>query len=629
MIGKILGKRYTILEEINEGGMAIVYKARCNLLNRIVAVKILKAEFSDDADFVRRFRREAQAAASLCHPNIVGIYDVGEEDNLYYIVMEYVEGKTLKEVIKEEAPLPPSEVIDIGIQICDALESAHKNKIVHRDIKSQNIMVTHDGRIKVTDFGIARAASGTTITNTGNVFGTVQYFSPEQAKSDTVDERSDIYSFGIVLYEALTGQLPFDGDTPVSIALKQIQQRHKPISAIIPGFPLVLESIINRCMAKSPEERFQTAREIKDELKKLIDRPEIVNFKPQNMGETLVMTKLLDDEEIMIENRKAKKSRNKPYKKIAIALTLVALFGAFSILGAQIARKVFDSPEINVPRLIGYTEEEVERELKELGLKAEVVERVYDNAPMGEVIDQDPKPGEKIKANHPPIKLTVSRGPETNQVPALIGVDEQNARAMIYNDGFEVGSTTPEFSDKYPKGVVMYQTPKAGLSMPKGTKINLTISRGPEQTEQPVPVLIGRSLTEAEEILRKYKLKVKKVKSKPSDAPENTVIDQSPRTGELPEGGGIELVVSSGPIKIRKIPREIPLPSEPEEFIYKVEVSDDLGKRIIYQKKHTPEDSPLEIIIEGSGKIHVKGWLNDVLHYQDTLEPENNNEGGD
>ena len=269
MIGKILGNRYQILEKVSGGGMAFVYKARCNLLNRIVAIKILKPEFAEDEDFVRRFRMEAQAAASLSHPNIVGIYDVGQEDGLYYIVMEYVEGNTLKDLIRQEAPLPVTEVIEVGIQICEALDCAHKNMIVHRDIKSQNIMITADGRVKVTDFGIARATGGTTIT-TGNVFGSVQYFSPEQARSDKVDERSDLYSVGIVLYEAFTGRLPFNGETPVSIALKQIQEKPEPISNILPGFPQQLETIVQKCLAKSPEDRYQSAEELKKDLRKAL-----------------------------------------------------------------------------------------------------------------------------------------------------------------------------------------------------------------------------------------------------------------------------------------------------------------------------------------------------------------------
>lgn len=628
MTGKTLGGRYTIIEKIDSGGMATVYKAKCNLLNRIVAVKILKPEFSDDADFVRRFRREAQAAASLCHPNIVAIYDVGDEDGLYYIVMEYVKGKTLKEIIKEKAPMSPQEVLDIGFQICNALECAHKNKIVHRDIKSQNIMITPEGIVKVTDFGIARAATGATITNTGNVFGSVHYFSPEQAKSDIVDERSDIYSLGIVLYEAFAGKLPFDGETPVSIALKQVQQKATPISNIIPGFPVDLEAVVEKCMMKNPNRRFQSARELKNNLQVLSRRTDIINFKPKDLGETLVMTKLLDSVDDAADKnnspavKKQVKASKKPYKKIAMILALVAIFGLFSFLGASFARRWFDVEIVDVPELIGKTEEEAIQKLKDVGLKGEIVERVYDEAPAGEIVDQDPKAGEKVKVNHPPINLIVSRGPKTSRVTNLIGISEQDAITMLGNDGFDVGKISRKHSDEA-KGLVIDQNPRSGVSLPEGSAINFTVSLGPREIKESVPSLIGRSISDAEAILSEHNLAVGNISKEPSDAPEDTVINQEPGPGiKLKQGSRIALVLSKGPvepIETKKITLNIPLPSEPAEFLVKVEVSDDLGKRTVYKNKNTPEDSPLEVNVEGQGKMHIKVWLDDKLHYKKTL----------
>lgn len=628
MIGKTLGDRYTILERINGGGMATVYKARCNLLNRIVAVKILKPEFSDDVDFVRRFRREAQAAASLCHPNIVGIYDVGDEDGLYYIVMEYVNGKTLKEVIKDKAPMSPQEVLDIGIQICNALECAHKNKIVHRDIKSQNIMITPEGLVKVTDFGIARATSGATITNTGNVFGSVHYFSPEQAKSDIVDERSDIYSLGIVLYEAFTGELPFDGETPVSIAIKQVQKRALPISNIISGFPIAIESVVEKCMSKDPDQRFQSAKELKNSLQQLSKKPDIINFKPKDMGETLVMTKLLDDidvDESTVEKEKPKnKSIKRPYKKITLILALIVIFGLFSFLGTLLARRYFDVPIVDVPNLIGLSEEEALKKLEDLGLKGEVIERIHDEAPAGQIIDQDPKAGEKVKVNHPPINLVVSRGPKTSLVPSLLGLSEQDAITMIENDGFTLGRISRKYSEDVPKNLVIAQNPRPGISLPEGSTINFTISLGPKIVKEDVPALIGKSLQEAKALLNKQNLEVGNVSKKSSDSPENIVIDQKPEPGtQLKSGSSVDLVISSGPVETRKILFKIPLPSEPPEFIVKIEVSDDLGKRTVYKNKNTPEDSPLEVNVEGLGKMDIKVWLDDKLYYHDNLDNDN------
>lgn len=620
MIEKTLGNRYTILEEIGGGGMAVVYKARDTLLNRIVAIKVLRPEFSGHNDFVRRFRREAQAAASLSHPNIVSIYDVGQQNGLYYIVMEYIEGKTLKELIKLKAPMPPMEVIEIGKQICDALECAHKNKIVHRDIKSHNIIITPEGRVKVADFGIARATADTTITNTGSVFGSVHYFSPEQARSDMVDERSDIYSLGVVLYEALAGKLPFEGQTPVAIALKQIQDSPTPISNIIPGFPEELEAIIEKCMAKSPDERFQSAAELKKELNEASQHSDIVNFKPSELEHTLVLNNTQKEQfsktSPKIQNSVSRKARKSSiFRNIAVVLLVIALFSAFSYLGAAWARKYFEVPEVSVPNVIGKPEEEASAELAQKNLKY-TAERIFDKAPAGQVIDQDPKGGETIKVNHPPISLVISKGPKTGKVPRIIGSSEQDGIAMLTNNGFAVGSISWEYSDEFPEGVILDQNPRADLSLPEGTAINFTVSLGPEIKQSNAPVLIGKTLDDAKKLLEEQKLQIGTITKKSSDAvPENIVMDQSPRPG-APIGpeGTVDVVVSSGPLKIKKLNLNIPLPSKPSEFTIKVIVSDDLGEnRLVYNKKHTPQDSPLIIPIEGAGVMNVEVWLDDTL----------------
>lgn len=620
MIGKVLGNRYEILEKISGGGMAFVYKAQCNLLNRIVAIKILKPEFAEDAEFVRRFRREAQAAASLSHPNIVSIYDVGEEDGLYYIVMEYVEGHTLKDLIRQRAPLPVTEVIEIGIQICDALECAHKNMIVHRDIKSQNIMITSDGRIKVTDFGIARATGGSTITNTGNVFGSVQYFSPEQARSDAVDERSDLYSVGIVLYEAFTGKLPFNGDTPVSIALKQIQEQPELISNIIPGFPRQLEAIVQKCLAKSPDDRYQSAEELKRDLKLALSSAEVINFKPGNLEHTLVMDDIANNTFPADKASAASTKRKRPkkfFRGVGIALLLVFLFGVFSYLGATLARRYFEVPETTVPDVIGMQEEEAIQKLKEHNLDYNILDRVYDSAPAGQVIDQNPKGGQRVKTNRPPIDLIISKGPKASTVPNIIGLTEQEGIALLENSGFEPGRIIREYSNQVPEGIIMDQNPRAGLPLSEGEMINFTVSLGPELVD--VPNLVGKTLEEAEALLKSQNIPYK-VSKRADDAPENTVIEQSPKPYEAMEPGtSINLVISSGPPAQTKriIVEPILLPSEPSEITVKVIVSDDLGKnRTVYHEKHTPEDSPLSIPVEGKGNMKIEVWLDDILYFK-------------
>jgi len=626
MIGKTLGNRYAILEEIGGGGMAVVYKARDTLLNRIVAVKVLRSEFSGDDDFVRRFRREAQAAASLSHPNIVSIYDVGQQEGLYYIVMEYIEGRTLKDLIRSRSPMPPMEVIEIGKQICDALECAHKNKIVHRDIKSHNIIITSEGRVKVADFGIARAAADTTITNTGSVFGSVHYFSPEQARSEMVDERSDIYSLGVVLYEALAGRLPFDGQTPVAIALKQIQDDPQPISDIISGFPEELEAIIDKCMEKSPDDRFQSAAELRKELTEVSQQPGIINFKPLDLEHTLVLSGTQKQQFARTTSRSNSNSRKKRkppvFRNIVIALLALALFGAFSYLGTVWARKYFDVPEVQVPNVVGETEEHAAKLLADKNLEY-TRDEVYNEAPAGQVIDQDPAGGEMVKINHPPIALTISKGPKPSTVPYIVGQDEQTGINMLTSSDFERGTRSEENSDEYPEGVIMDQNPKAGLSLPAGTTVDYTVSLGPK-TEEAVnaPALIGMALKDAEKTLEDQNLKVGKVDKKPSDSiSENTVMEQDPKPGDpVGEQGTVDLVISSGPREIKKATVHILLPSTPSEFTVRIMVSDDLGEnRLVYNQKHTPEDSPLDIPIEGAGTMNVKVYCDNELISQQPL----------
>ncbi|MDD4569552.1 MAG: Stk1 family PASTA domain-containing Ser/Thr kinase [Tepidanaerobacteraceae bacterium] len=615
MIGKILGNRYTILEEVNGGGMAVVYKARCNLLNRIVAIKILKSEFAGDEDFVRRFRREAQAAASLSHPNIVGIYDVGEEDGLYYIVMEYVEGYTLKELIKQKAPIPLTEVIEMGVQICDALECAHKNKIVHRDIKSQNIMITTDRRIKVTDFGIARAAGGSTITNTGNVFGSVQYFSPEQARSDVVDERSDLYSVGIVLYETFTGQLPFNGQTPVAIALKQIQEKPGFITNIIPGFPEQLEWIVQKCLVKEPDDRYQSAGKLRSDLINALSSAEVINFKPENIDNTLVMDNI-EDNSSSFNPKPVRKKPKRIFRGIAIAAFFIVIFGIFSYLGATLAKRYFEVPEVLVPNVIELQEEEATARLREKNLDYHIADRIFDSAPAGQVIDQDPKGNQKVKVNHPAIDLVISKGPKPGIVPNIIGMNEQAGIALLENSGFEKGRTIRENSDDIPEGVIMDQNPRDGLTLAEGELINLTVSLGPEIVD--VPTLIGKTLDEAKKLLGEKNIPLSSVSEKPDQSPKNTVIEQNPKPNEAIEpNGSISLVISSGPVQLKTVTIPILLPSEPSEITVKIIVSDDIGKnRNAYLKKHTPEDSPLSVPIEGAGEMEIEVWLDDILYYK-------------
>ncbi|KYO66754.1 Stk1 family PASTA domain-containing Ser/Thr kinase [Thermovenabulum gondwanense] len=620
MLGRKLGNRYLILEEIGGGGMAIVYKARCTLLNRLVAVKVLRPEYSNDDDFVIRFRREAQAAASLSHPNIVSIYDVGKEDGIHYIVMEYVEGKTLKQIIKEEGPLPAPLVLEIARQICDAIECAHKNKIIHRDIKPHNVIITPEGRVKVTDFGIARAINCSTITNSGGIVGSVHYFSPEQAKGDYTDERSDIYSFGVLLYEAFTGKLPFTGDSPVSVALKHLQEKPASISKMLSGFPDFIEDIISRCLEKLPENRYQTISELKRDIIKAQKKLEESGFVLPESEKTMIFKGMEEGEKIKATARKINRKRSY-FHVFLILSSLIILFIAFSYLGMYIAKQYFDVPEVTVPNVIGLSEEEAAKKLAEKNLKYEVTERIFSNEPVGEVVDQDPKGGEVVKINHPPVSLIVSKGPRTFEVPRVIGLSETEAINLITSSNFKVGQIQRANSSEYPQGVVMDQNPREGLLLPENTEINITISLGPEAKKVIIPYLIGKSLTEAQNELITANLSIGQISYKPSsDYEKNFVIDQNPKAGlEVDNGTIVNLTVSSGKVETKKFNLSIPLPQREGEFAVKVVVTDDKGKRTIYENKHSSKDSPVIVPVEGTGTIDVEVWVDGELWYKSSF----------
>lgn len=368
MIGKMLGNRYELLEKIGEGGMAEVYKAKCHSLNRFVAVKILKAEYSSDKDFVEKFKREATAAASLSDNNIVTIYDVGTEDGINYIVMEYVKGKTLKDIIREKRRLSNEETVEVAIQIAKALSCAHKNNIIHRDIKPHNIMVTEDGMVKVTDFGIAKASNSVTITNTSKVLGSAHYFSPEQAKGSYVDFRTDIYSLGIVIYEMITGRVPFNADSPVSVALKHIQETPVPPKDINSSIPNSLNNLILKAIEKEPIKRYQSIKEMLSDLEKIKnDWNYNIPITTFDNDETRVMDPVnIEDEYEEDDEDKIKKPMDKKKKRILILSISVVLVFVLGILAAYFAFKGTGSKgDVAIPNIVGLKSDEAKSLLKQ------------------------------------------------------------------------------------------------------------------------------------------------------------------------------------------------------------------------------------------------------------------------
>ena len=419
--GRLLGNRYEIIRQIGNGGMATVYKAKCHVLNRFVAVKVLKDEYTTDSEFIKRFNVEAQAVASLTHPNIVSVYDVGKEDNLYYIVMELVQGKTLKEIIKEDGALSWKWSVNVAIQIASALEAAHKNNIVHRDIKPHNIIITEDGIAKVTDFGIAKAVSNSTITAFGTTIGSVHYFSPEHARGGYTDAKSDIYSLGVVLYEMLTGRVPFDADTPVSVALKHMHEQPVEPIKINPSIPISVNKIVLKAMQKDPNDRYSTATEMLRDLNTALKNPDgdfvrlnkVQNdFPTQHMP--LIYDKTLeekikerDDQRNYATQVKTKKQESKIAKffkthKVTGVLTIILaaiLLFVIVMMITMSAMKIGITPEVEIPDLVkmskeeNKTVEELQQYVQSLKLKIEVEEEYNAEVEAGKIIKQEPTSG--------------------------------------------------------------------------------------------------------------------------------------------------------------------------------------------------------------------------------------------
>lgn len=525
MIGTILGSRYQLLQKIGEGGMAVVYKAKCLLLNRYVAVKILKEEYSNNLEFMNKFRKEAAAAASFSANNIVNIYDVGSDNNINYIVMEFVNGKTLKEVIQERGRLNVDDTLNIGIQIAKALECAHKNNIIHRDIKPHNILVTEDGTVKVTDFGIAKAVSSDTITHTSKVIGSAHYFSPEQAKGKIVDYRTDIYSLGIVLYEMITGKVPFDGDSAVSVALKHIQEPVISPRLIIGSIPESLSNLILKATEKDPIRRYQTVTDLLNDLKKIQNNQSftIVNSREENEF-TRVMDPINikatadsyeededeeDDELIKIKKSTAKVD-NKKKKWIIVSVVVILAI----VLGISAGKLFTNLPamgaaknEVDVPVITGLPKEQGQKNVEDLGLKFVVLSEEKNDKPKGTIIQVFPNEGSKVKKESE-VRVRLSAGPGEEELPDLALLDKNVAQDYIVNLGFKVGKITEENSEEVGQGLVIRSDPGPKSKLKKGDIVNLVISKGSAVKYTKVQDLSNMTVDEASKVLSTSGLKL-------------------------------------------------------------------------------------------------------------------------
>ncbi len=601
-IGMMIGDRYEILEKIGTGGMSDVYKAKDHKLNRFVAVKVLKQEFGENANFVSKFRIEAQAAAGLMHPNIVNVYDVGEEGGIHYIVMELVDGITLKKYIEKKARLSVKEAISIAIQVSMGIEAAHNNHIIHRDIKPQNIIISKEGKVKVTDFGIAKAATSNTITS--NVMGSVHYTSPEQARGGYSDEKSDIYSLGITMFEMLTGRVPFNGETTVAIAIKHIQEEMPSPREYVPEIPISVEQIVCKCCQKSPDRRYQSMAELITDLKQSLINPDedfVKVIDPDEEASTRMITdrdmaqikRQSDRRDSMDEAMRLKKDSERFYEedeeeeedddedwddedydpkmeKITTILAVVAaiLIGCIAIFLVGKSVGVFhigtsgddkevqeEIEQVEMIKVVGMNVEDAKRGLLELGLTPEIKyeeNNAYDVGTVLRAASQDGltsvAPGNMVNKNTV-IVMTVAQGSDGVEVPSVTGKSKAEATSVLEKEGFVV-NVTESYDAAVESGYVISQSPEADTKAPEGSSITIRVSQGAEENKVRVPDVIGLTEMDATVSLKESGLEVGTVTQTSNEDVSLTdkVCYQSYSVGSyVDQGTAIDIKISTGP----------------------------------------------------------------------------------
>ena len=629
--------RYEIIEKIGSGGMADVYKAKCHRLNRYVAVKILKQEYSGDKNFITKFRGEAQSAAGLSHPNIVSVYDVGEDNGLHYIVMELVEGITLKKFIEKKGRLAIKEAVGIAIQIAQGLEAAHNNHIIHRDIKPQNIMISREGKVKVADFGIAKAVSANTYTQ--NAIGSVHYLSPEQARGGYCDEKSDIYSLGVTLYEMLSGTLPFAGDNTVSVALLHIQSEPQPVRELVPAVQYSLDRIVQKCMQKRPENRYLSASELIVDLKRSITNPEgdfvklpVSGYVPDNP------TKMFTENEVEVirttaakspvthyDGRQKNKSQvlkeeeeeldsiNSNWEKVVIIGSIIVailltggiiylaarFFGIADLFNAQPtppptpttvvtqAPTLTPTPEpvgtIKMPNLKGYTFEDAENllHLKSEAFLVILEDEAWSNEEKGTVIDQYPVADVDVLMDAT-IRLTISAGKEPKQVERITGMTQEDATQYLTSKGFAV-EPAYESSDNFEIGQVIRTEPAAGETIFEGDTITIVVSTGKNPTYVQMVNIVGKTVDEARAELESIGLVIGEISREPSDVfAEGQIMRQDVAVEDsVLSGTAVNVIVSRGPE-----PEATPTPVPTEVPV------DNPGATTVHEPTEVPVDNP-------------------------------------
>ena len=512
----ILGNRYEIIRKIGDGGMAFVYEAKDRLLNRIVAVKVLRPEFVDDEEFLAKFKREAEAVANISHPNIVNVYDVCCDGKVNYIVMEYVDGQNLKEIIKNEGTLDEYTALDITKQIAKALSAAHKKGVIHRDIKPHNILISSEGRnVKVADFGIAKAATNSTMTNIGSIIGSVHYFSPEQAKGKPVKNNADLYSLGIVLYEMLLGKVPFKGDSPISIALQHINEDIEFSSEEKTQIPQSIRTLIKKLTEKSPEDRYQSSEEVIEDIEYIeqnidldfikqyddfatrrIPPVEIVNNSTSSTKDKKTFKEKNDKNEESkplffknktknnnVYNRKPNKKKSNGSKGAIVGVVAVVILAVVGVVTNGFGLLNKNSDVIAMPNLINMSLEDANKTINKLDLKLTINERHDVDVERNHVISQSPSQGTELKKGDL-VTIVISLGPEELSVPNLMGYTLNDAKKILEKDGLKLGSISYDYSEVYKEGTVINQNPVVGVgSIKKGDSVNVVVSKGQKPVE--------------------------------------------------------------------------------------------------------------------------------------------------
>ncbi|MDO4280857.1 MAG: Stk1 family PASTA domain-containing Ser/Thr kinase [Peptococcaceae bacterium] len=558
---ELLGDRYQIIKKIGSGGMAIVYLAKDLSLDRYVAIKLLRDEYTEDSTFKRHFQKEAVAIAKLSHNNIVGIYDILSDGETMCLVMEYVEGETLKDQINRDGAIPWRKAVKYGIQIANALAYAHSNQIIHKDVKSQNIIINKNDNVKITDFGISQMMNNTTITHNKGVLGSAHYFSPEQARGEKLSYQTDIYSLGVVLYEMLVGELPFTADNPVSVALKHIQETPKPVNSLVSDIPEGLSQIVAKCLQKNPEDRFANMQAVANALSSI----------PLSKDGTAVLAagavtgaaaaaaaksaakaapqKLAANRTKAAAAPKASAKKKQPPKKKKKTNFFVLFIIVLLVLGATmvLAQKIAPPSEMHVPDFRGMTLSDAESKAQSMGINiTETGSEYSEEYDEGEIISQTPDAGTNISKDET-VSVVLSKGSQQTTVPNVLGQTLDAATSSLKEADLQVGNVTKSYSASYAAGMVISQAIQADTKISRGSTVDLVISLG-EEPYAIVPNLVGSDINSAKQMIEEAGLKVGSISYQSSDNDNNTVIEQSLAYGsKVDENSSIDLVVSSGP----------------------------------------------------------------------------------